>query len=46
VICVPTEHAAKMAALARRSAQDAATAAGELARGLGFSQATAKFSRI
>jgi len=46
VICVPAEHAAEVAQLAAKYARDDAAAAAELARGLSFRQAMAKFTRI
>jgi regulator of RNase E activity RraA len=46
VICVPAEHAARVAQLAAKYARDDAEAAAELARGLSFRQAMAKFTRI
>jgi 3-hexulose-6-phosphate synthase / 6-phospho-3-hexuloisomerase len=45
-ICVPAEHAAKVAQLAAKYARDDAAAAAELARGVSFRQAMAKFTRI
>jgi regulator of RNase E activity RraA len=45
-ICIPAEHAAEIAALAAKYASDDAAAAAELARGLTFGQAMAKFTRI
>jgi len=46
VICIPAEHAAEVARLAANDARDDAAAAVELARGLSFRQAMAKFTRI
>jgi regulator of RNase E activity RraA len=46
VLCIPAEHAAQVAALAAKYASDDAAAAAELARGLTFRQAMAKFTRI
>jgi 3-hexulose-6-phosphate synthase / 6-phospho-3-hexuloisomerase len=46
VICIPAEHAAQVAQLAAKYARDDAQAAVELARGLSFRQAMAKFTRI
>jgi len=46
VLCIPAEHAAEVAALAAKYASDDAAAAAELARGLTFGQAMAKFTRI
>jgi regulator of RNase E activity RraA len=46
VICVPVEHAAEVAKLATTYAKDDEMAAAELARGLSFRQAMAKFTRI
>lgn len=46
VVCIPAEHAAKVAELAGRYAADDAQAAAELAKGLSFSQAMGKFKRI
>jgi 3-hexulose-6-phosphate synthase / 6-phospho-3-hexuloisomerase len=46
VVCIPAEHAAQVAALAAKYASDDAAAAAELARGLTFRQAMAKFTRI
>lgn len=46
VVCVPAEHAAKVAELAERYARDDELAAAELARGLSFREAMAMFQRI
>jgi regulator of RNase E activity RraA len=46
VVCVPADRAAKVLELATGYAADDAQAAGELAKGLTFSQAMAKFQRI
>jgi len=46
VVCVPAEHAAEVARLALGYANDDAAAAAELAKGLTFSAAMAKFARI
>jgi regulator of RNase E activity RraA len=46
VVCIPAEHAAKVAELAAKYAEDDARAAAELAAGLSFRQAMAKFTRI
>ena len=46
VVCIPAEHAAKVAELAGQYAKDDAQAAAELARGLSFREAMAKFRRI
>jgi regulator of RNase E activity RraA len=46
VVCIPADRAAKVLELATRYAADDAQAAGELAKGLTFSQAMAKFQRI
>jgi len=46
VVCIPAESAERVAELATRYAEDDRRAAAELARGLSFSQAMAKFSRI
>lgn len=46
VVCVPAEHAAEVARLALNYARDDAAAAAELAKGLTFSAAMAKFTRI
>jgi regulator of RNase E activity RraA len=46
VVCIPAEHAAKVAELARRYSQDDELAAAELGKGLTFRQAMAKFKRI
>jgi regulator of RNase E activity RraA len=46
VVCVPAEHAAEVAELSLRYASDDAEAAGELAKGLTFSAAMARFRRI
>ena len=46
VVCIPADRAAKVLELATRYAADDTQAAGELAKGLTFSQAMAKFQRI
>ena len=46
VVCIPAEHAAKIAELAESYAKDDALAAVELGKGLAFSAAMAKFRRI
>ncbi len=46
VVCIPSEHAAQVAELAGRYARDDEQAAEELAKGLSFSEAMAKFRRI
>lgn len=46
VVCVPVEHAARVADLAGRYARDDEQAAKELVSGLTFSEAMAKFQRI
>jgi regulator of RNase E activity RraA len=46
VVCIPAEHAHQVAELASRYARDDELAAGELARGLSFRQAMARFTRI
>ncbi|HJZ34126.1 MAG TPA: hypothetical protein VKF35_23620 [Hyphomicrobiaceae bacterium] len=46
LVCIPAEHAAKVAELATRYAQDDDAAAAELVRGLSFREAMAKFARI
>jgi regulator of RNase E activity RraA len=46
VVCIPAEHAAKVAELAGRYAADDEQAATELVKGLSFSQAMGKFTRI
>jgi regulator of RNase E activity RraA len=46
VVCIPAEHAAKVAELAESYAKDDALAAAELGKGLAFSAAMAKFRRI
>ena len=46
VVCIPAEHAVEVAELAGRYAKDDAQAAAELAKGLTFSAAMAKFRRI
>ena len=46
VVCVPAEHAAEVAELSLRYAGDDAEAAAQLAKGLTFSAAMAKFRRI
>jgi regulator of RNase E activity RraA len=46
VVCVPKEHAVRVLELATGYAVDDEQAAGELAKGLSFSEAMAKFRRI
>lgn len=46
VVCVPAEHAEKVAELAHRYASDDRQAEAELAKGLSFREAMAKFKRI
>ena len=46
VVCIPAEHAGKVAELARRYAQDDELCAAELSKGLTFREAMAKFKRI
>lgn len=46
VVCIPAEHAAKVAELAGQYAKDDAQASAELANGLSFREAMAKFRRI
>jgi regulator of RNase E activity RraA len=46
VLCIPAEHAARVAELAESYAKDDALAAAELGKGLAFSAAMAKFRRI
>jgi len=46
VVCIPAEHAARVAELAASYAKDDDLAAAELAKGLSFRQAMAKFRRI
>jgi regulator of RNase E activity RraA len=46
VVCIPAEHAAKVAELAESYSRDDAAAAEELKKGLSFSAAMAKFRRI
>jgi len=46
VVCVPAEHAAEVAELSLRYAGDDAEAAAQLAKGLTFSAAMARFRRI
>jgi regulator of RNase E activity RraA len=46
VVCIPAEHATEVARLAARYAKDDEAAAAELRKGLTFSQAMARFSRI
>lgn len=46
VVCIPAEHAAKVAELAESYARDDALAAAELGKGLSFGAAMAKFRRI
>ncbi len=46
VVCVPAEHAEKVAELAERYSRDDELASAELAKGLSFREAMAKFRRI
>jgi regulator of RNase E activity RraA len=46
VVCIPAEHAARVAELAEGYSRDDAAAAAELRKGLTFSAAMAKFRRI
>lgn len=46
VVCIPAEHAARIAELAGQYAKDDAQAAAELAKGLSFRDAMARFRRI
>jgi len=46
VVCVPAEHAEKVGELAQRYARDDEAAAAELAKGLTFGEAMARFRRI
>jgi regulator of RNase E activity RraA len=46
VVCIPAEHAEKVADLASRYASDDKLAEAELAKGLTFREAMAKFTRI
>lgn len=46
VVCIPVEHAAKVAELAQGYAADDRLAEAELAKGLSFREAMAKFKRI
>jgi regulator of RNase E activity RraA len=46
VVCIPAEHAAEVAELSQRYASDDAEAATQLAKGLTFSAAMARFRRI
>ena len=46
VVCVPAQHAERVAELAERYAADDRLAEGELARGVSFREAMAKFKRI
>ncbi|NJO33727.1 MAG: RraA family protein [Rhodospirillales bacterium] len=46
VVCIPAEHAAQVAELAARYANDDDQAAVELSKGLSFREAMAKFGRI
>jgi regulator of RNase E activity RraA len=46
VVCIPAEHAAKVADLAKGYARDDGLAAAELAKGLTLREAMAKFKRI
>jgi len=46
VVCVPAEHAEKVAELAEQYSHDDELAAAELAKGLSFREAMAKFRRI
>jgi regulator of RNase E activity RraA len=46
IVCIPVEHAGRVAELASAYARDDEQAAAELAKGLSFSEAMAKFRRI
>jgi 3-hexulose-6-phosphate synthase / 6-phospho-3-hexuloisomerase len=46
VVCIPAEHAARVAELAEGYNRDDAAAAAELRKGLTFSAAMSKFRRI
>ena len=46
VVCIPAEHAERIADLARRYDADDKLAAAELGKGLTFREAMAKFQRI
>jgi regulator of RNase E activity RraA len=46
VVCVPAEHAERVAELAARYTSDDHLAEAELAKGLSFREAMAKFKRI
>jgi regulator of RNase E activity RraA len=46
VVCIPAEHAEQVAELAQRYASDDRLAEAELAKGLSFREAMAKFKRI
>jgi regulator of RNase E activity RraA len=46
VVCIPAEHAAKVAELAEGYSRDDAAAAAELRQGVGFAAAMGKFRRI
>ena len=46
VVCIPAEHAAKVAELAESYSTDDEAAAAELRKGLTFAAAMAKFRRI
>jgi 4-hydroxy-4-methyl-2-oxoglutarate aldolase len=46
VVCIPAEHAAKVAEMAGAYSRDDELAAAELAKGLTFREAMAKFRRI
>ncbi len=46
VVCIPAEHAEKVADLAERYAADDEAAQAEIAKGLSFREAMAKFKRI
>ncbi len=46
VVCIPAEHAEKVADLAERYAADDEAAQTEIAKGLSFRDAMAKFKRI
>lgn len=46
VVCIPTEHALQVAEMAGRYTKDDEQAAAELAKGLSFREAMAKFRRI
>ena len=46
MVCIPAEHAAEVALLAARYTDDDRLAEAELAKGLSFREAMAKFKRI